>query len=138
MRATLRHMLSEGATGAFVMGSDVPTMPPALLYNAIAALSHPGPRAVFTPAVDGGYVLVGVNSPSLFPLLDPLPWSTAAVMDLTRRRARDIGLDIVETAPWHDVDEADDLDRLRAELRADPALAQATRAVLLTGPITQA
>lgn len=130
MRATLRHMLSAGARAAFVMGSDVPTMPPALLHDAISLLERPGARAVFTPAADGGYVLVGLNNPALYPLLDPLPWSTPEVMDLTRARARALGMDIAETAPWHDVDDADDLDRLRDELRRDPRLAPATRAAL--------
>jgi hypothetical protein len=100
-----------------LLNSDSPTVPTALLRQAADALAAPGERVVLGPAEDGGYYLIGMKSahPTLFANVD---WSTEAVADQTRARAREAGLDLVELAPWYDVDDRASLSRLLDELRS--------------------
>jgi len=131
MLAALRHMLAACPGGAILIGSDLPTLPVRVLREAVAALRLGGERAVFGPSVDGGYYLVGMTSDRPAPLLAPLPWSTSDVMRLTRERAQKVKIEIVEVGTWFDVDDYDDLARLRAELTALPStVAPHTRRVL--------
>lgn len=66
------------------------------------------------PALDGGYVLLGLNRyhPSLF---DQIPWSTAEVSDITRARIRALGWSLAELPTLRDTDEPADLVRLPAD-----------------------
>ena len=99
----------------FVLNSDSPTLPNALLRQAAELLAAPGDRVVLGPAEDGGYYLLGLKAPhaALFTGID---WSTAAVAEQTRARAASIGLELVELAPWYDVDDRASLRRLLDEL----------------------
>ena len=78
-----------------------------------------GHDAVFYPAEDGGYVLVGLRRPQPA-LFERMTWSTSAVMNDTRARAQAQRLAVREFDPLWDVDLPDDLTRLRAWV-ADPA-----------------
>ena len=49
-------------------------------------------------------------------LFDGVPWSTAQTRAATLARARTLGLAVSLLPPWFDVDTAEDLARLRAEL----------------------
>lgn len=91
---------------ALLIGTDAPGLGPAELRAAAGLLtSH---SAVFTPAVDGGYVLVGLSAPQPA-LFDGIEWSTPRVMAQTRERARSLGLVLGELPPLADVDEPEDL-----------------------------
>ena len=85
------------------------------LQRAAEALSHTD--AVFVPALDGGYALIGLRraAPSLF---SAMPWSTPAVMARTRERLAAAGLQHSELAPLADIDEAADLVHLPAGFMA--------------------
>jgi rSAM/selenodomain-associated transferase 1 len=97
-----------GAGATVVIGSDAPTMPASRLLDAFAALE--GSDAVFGPAEDGGYYLVGLRGPQPA-LFAKIPWSTPEVMAETRRAAKEAGIAIAELAPWYDVDRPEDLVR---------------------------
>ena len=91
---------------ALLMGTDAPGVNAELLKAADEALaSH---DAVFVPALDGGYALVGLTraEPRLFA---NMRWSTAQVMAETRVRAKQSGLRWMELAPVADIDEPADL-----------------------------
>lgn len=94
-----------------LMGADAPALDAALLRQAATALNTHD--AVFVPALDGGYALVGLRQaqPTLF---EDMTWSTAHVMQDTRDRARAAGLSWVETAPVADIDVPADLQHLPA------------------------
>ena len=90
-----------------------------------------------TPARDGGYVLVATAGrfPALF---RDVPWGTERVLEVTRRRAHDAGIDLQETDAWFDVDRVEDFASLleeteREELRA-PRTAQLAPALRLYLP----
>lgn len=95
-----------------LIGTDCPALRPSHLRKAARALID-GDDAVFYPAEDGGYVLVGLRRPqeSLF---RDMPWSTAAVMSRSRERAHGAGLRVREFEPLWDVDLPADLPRLQA------------------------
>jgi rSAM/selenodomain-associated transferase 1 len=95
---------------AVVIGTDCPAMMPAHLRAAADILR--GNDAVVCPAEDGGYVLIGLRRP-LPALFAGMPWSTAQVMEETRRRMRYHRLTWQEGATLWDVDVAADLPRLR-------------------------
>jgi uncharacterized protein len=92
-----------------LMGTDAPALDAAMLRAAAAALqSH---DAVFVPALDGGYALIGLWRPQ--PLLfTDMPWSTPQVMALTRQRLAAAGLHHAELPPVPDIDEPADLAHL--------------------------
>ncbi len=91
---------------ALLMGSDVPALNAAMLRAADAALAHAD--AVFVPALDGGYALVGLRRPAAS-LFEGVEWSTDRVMAQTRQRAAAAGLRSVELPAIADIDVPADL-----------------------------
>ncbi|MDW8313675.1 MAG: TIGR04282 family arsenosugar biosynthesis glycosyltransferase [Rhodovarius sp.] len=119
--AAFAELLAQGSP-ALVMGTDSPDLPPALLGEALAALaSH---DAAIIPAEDGGYCAIALAAPQP-QLFRGIPWSSPQTLAATLAAGQ--GLRVHLTAPWHDVDEAEDLARL------DLSAAPATRAVLYAG-----
>ena len=101
----IQGMLDAGHTAACVLSADSPTIPTAFLVEAATLLLAPGDRAVLGPADDGGYYFLGLKAAHAAMFRD-ITWSTDTVADETRARAQEIGLDLVELAPWYDVDDA--------------------------------
>ena len=106
-----QSLLDRGAAAVCLLNSDSPTLPTALLVEAARALAVPGDRVVLGPAEDGGYYLLGLKRPHAGLFAD-IAWSTERVAAQTRDRAAGLGLDLVELAPWYDVDDAAALRRL--------------------------
>ncbi len=92
------------------IGSDCPALTAQHLHHAAAALrdSH---DAVFVPAEDGGYALIGLarDEPRLF---DGITWGGAQVMAQTHARQRELGLRRHELETLWDVDRPDVYRRL--------------------------
>jgi rSAM/selenodomain-associated transferase 1 len=93
-------------------GTDCPPLTPAHLRQAAQALLD-GDEAVFFPAEDGGYVLVGLRRPQAA-LFRGITWSTDAVMAQTRERAKEAGVRWREFETLWDLDVPADLVRWRA------------------------
>lgn len=92
-----------------LIGTDAPSLNTAILEQAHQTLTaHP---AVFVPALDGGYALVGLSRPAPA-LFIGMTWSTPDVMQDTRARATRIGLPWAELPPVADIDEPADLAHL--------------------------
>jgi rSAM/selenodomain-associated transferase 1 len=89
-----------------LIGTDAPDLRAAQLIVAAHALHEHG--AVFAPAHDGGYVLVGLSRP-MPALFDGVAWSTSQVMSQTRSKLAELGESWFELPALHDVDEAQDL-----------------------------
>jgi rSAM/selenodomain-associated transferase 1 len=96
---------------ALVIGSDCAVLTAGVLREAARALRRHD--LVFVPAEDGGYVLVGAHrgTPRLAEVFRAVPWSSAAVMAVTRQRVREAGLRHAELATLWDVDEPADWQR---------------------------
>lgn len=110
MHAAFRLHCLQGPL--LLIGTDCPVLRPDHLRQAARALID-GEDAVFHPAADGGYVLVGLRQPQAA-LFDDMAWSTDAVMLQTRARARALKLRVREFETLWDVDVPEDLARLRA------------------------
>jgi rSAM/selenodomain-associated transferase 1 len=94
---------------ALLIGTDAPSLDAAVLQQAARALENHD--AVFVPALDGGYALVGQRraDPRWF---TGMSWSHALVMEHTRERLRAAGVRWAELAPVADIDEPADLAHL--------------------------
>ena len=92
-----------------LMGTDAPALDAALLRAAARALATHD--AVFVPALDGGYALVGLQRPAPT-LFSGMTWSTPQVMADTRLRLAAAGLRHAELAAVPDIDEPPDLAHL--------------------------
>ncbi|WP_411901405.1 TIGR04282 family arsenosugar biosynthesis glycosyltransferase [Methylorubrum thiocyanatum] len=108
-----------GHAGAVLINADSPSLPPALLVQAVEALRAPGDRVVLAPASDGGYVLIGLKAehPELFA---DIPWSTPAVYAATCARAAAAGLPVAALPMWYDIDDGETFAILEAELAGKP------------------
>ncbi|MEO0996494.1 MAG: TIGR04282 family arsenosugar biosynthesis glycosyltransferase [Pseudomonadota bacterium] len=114
-RAAARSLAAGSA--AVLIGTDCPGLTSARLDQAMAALQNSD--AVLIPALDGGFVLLGLRRqvPRLF---DDVPWSSDAVAELTLRRLRAAGLAVWVGTPLRDIDDPDDLADLPAVLGQNP------------------
>jgi rSAM/selenodomain-associated transferase 1 len=137
--AAAEDILACGFASVCLIDSDSPTVPRAAFEQAVTELARPGDRIVLGPAADGGYYLIGLKRAHAA-VFERIAWSTAAVYAETCERAREVGVDVVELPLWYDVDDADTLKILEAELLAGRAAgfaitsgypAEHTRALLM-------
>jgi rSAM/selenodomain-associated transferase 1 len=119
LHASTSAFLAEGHDCALVVNADSPTLPGRVVEQAVAALREPGDRVVFGPASDGGYYLIGLKRPHAR-LFEDIVWSTPSVLAHSRDRAREIGLPVLLLPMWYDVDDAETLGVLQAELAGAP------------------
>ena len=121
--ATATRVLLEEHDGAILVNSDSPTLPAAILSAAVSATRRSN-GVVLSPALDGGYTLIGVSKLHAR-LYEDIPWSTSAVFDKTVERAGEIGIPVVTVPGWYDVDDAASLAMLEAELAGEPPFGDA-------------
>ena len=91
-----RDLLASHA-GAILVNADSPTLPAAILRAAVDATRRGG-AVVLSPALDGGYTLIGVSRLHER-LYQDIPWSTAEVHQKTVERAAEIALPVVNACP---------------------------------------
>ncbi len=110
----MNHALTQTLANdhhALLIGGDCVSLGAAELRAAFGALAA-GQNAVLGPAVDGGYVLIGLHQrcPWLF---QNIAWGTPTVLAATRRQLRKVGVNWTELPLGWDVDTPADLRRLR-------------------------
>lgn len=113
----MTHALGEALNAcgsAVLIGSDCPDFSTGYLEQAFAVLERHD--AVLGPAADGGYVLIGMKqvAGAVFERVD---WGSAAVLEQTRGRLRDLRWRWAELPTLHDIDEPGDLGRLPDALK---------------------
>jgi uncharacterized protein len=106
----LTHMTSAHAR-VLLIGTDCPAFTVEHLCDAASALNA-NAGWIFTPAEDGGYVLVGSSAPRREPFAH-IKWSTAHVMQQTRAALHSVNIAFTEMPTLWDVDEAADVLRAR-------------------------
>jgi uncharacterized protein len=109
-------LLDRGYGAVALLNADSPNLPTARLIEAARLLESPEDRVVLGPTSDGGYYLIGMKTPHA-QLFRDIDWSTPRVGEQTRERAADLGLALVELAPWYDVDDAASLRELLRDLQ---------------------
>ncbi|NOX40516.1 MAG: glycosyltransferase [Alphaproteobacteria bacterium] len=97
----------SGPGPTVIIGADIPGIRRAHIASAFTALG--GHDAVFGPAFDGGYWLVGLKRPSPKPrhMFQGVRWSTEHTLADTRASLPDMRIALI--ACLHDVDTAADL-----------------------------
>jgi rSAM/selenodomain-associated transferase 1 len=115
LAAGLHEAPGDKQRAACVLNSDSPNLPTALLVEAATTLLERPDRVVLGPAEDGGYYLLGMTAPHAH-LFEDIAWSTDTVAEETRARVQSLGLELVELAPWYDVDDHTGLARLIEEV----------------------
>ncbi len=126
MLQAFRSELGGGPAPVVLVGSDLPQLS---ATRVVEAFSHLGSAdVVLGPACDGGYYLIAMREPH--DLFSGIAWSTASVCGATEARAASLGLSVVRLEADFDVDESDDLDRLRDLLDGDDERCPATCRVL--------
>jgi rSAM/selenodomain-associated transferase 1 len=116
--ARMLHALDRAlqrAKFALIVGTDCPALTATHLEAAADILHANAPRqhAVFIPADDGGYVLLGATcaSPAL---TENIEWSSDRVMAQSRRNLGRANIAFTELDRLWDVDRPQDLERLNA------------------------
>lgn len=96
-----------------LVGSDAPGIDSDYLGRARAALDRVD--VVFGPAVDGGYVLLGLKRvlPELF---TDIPWGTGKVLECSLGALEESGTDWLLLEPLPDIDRPEDLRYLPEDL----------------------
>ena len=117
--SALTRLLVAGYQHVAIMNSDGPTLPLACLTRAFEALAG-GADVVLGPCDDGGYYLIGLKQPAP-QLLREVRMSTPDVLADTLAIAAEEGLNVELLPTWYDVDDAESLERLKAELMGAPA-----------------
>ncbi|HEY6555327.1 MAG TPA: TIGR04282 family arsenosugar biosynthesis glycosyltransferase, partial [Vicinamibacteria bacterium] len=100
---------------AILVGTDCPALCPEDLQAARDGLNG-DMDAVFCPVEDGGYALVALRQVAA-ELFEDIAWSTAGVMAATRVRLRALEWRWTEIPLRWDVDQPEDLCRLRQDPR---------------------
>jgi rSAM/selenodomain-associated transferase 1 len=127
LTSVFAQFANHGRQRIIAFNSDSPHLPPSILEAAFEILaSH---DVVVGPTHDGGYYLVGAKAmhPALF---EGDGMGTVSALDRLLARARALQLSIGFTPPFYDIDVANDLIQLAAELRHAPARAPRTAAWL--------
>ncbi|PHR26154.1 MAG: glycosyltransferase [Fluviicola sp.] len=106
MSDAFRRSFELGYAHIVGVGSDLPDLTSEIIDKGLAELNSND--AVFGPAEDGGYYLIGMRS-MLECIFEDKPWSTEGLLDVTLKELKSKGhsVGIIETL--NDVDTEDDL-----------------------------
>ena len=102
------NKLEQGYAAVSIIDSDTPDLPCATIEDSFHSLLAGGTEAVFGPCDDGGYYLVGMRRPHP-ELFRDIPWSTDAVLDITLKKAENLGIKTRLLPVWNDLDTFEDL-----------------------------
>jgi uncharacterized protein len=123
LTSVFAHFAEGQQRRIIAFNSDSPHLPRSVLEEAFETLA--AHDAVVGPTFDGGYYLVGAKAshPTLF-TGDEMGTSSALERLLSRARVLELSVGFAD--PFYDIDVADDLIRLAAELQRAPARAPRT------------
>ena len=100
---------ARGAKSVICIGGDCPRLNRAHLKEAETCLKSDY-DCVFGPSDDGGYYLIGLNSPQV-ELFRDIPWSTDETLKVSLSKSYTLGLRVKLLETLYDVDELSELDR---------------------------
>lgn len=118
MKNAFFSMLAENESSVLLIGSDCPVIDGGVLELCCASLEHQD--AVFIPAEDGGYTLVGLSfhgnahlsGTSFGAVFENIEWGSDKVMQQTRTQLTELSLCWREPLTLWDVDRPEDLFKL--------------------------
>ncbi len=119
---TVYSILQQKHRHALCIGMDSPQITPALIRRALTAIQHEGsPTYALGPALDGGFYLIGGNSPVALRDFTSVEYSTDQTLRALRTNLERCGR-ITLLPPLTDVDTVFDLEPLIVELGAEASL----------------
>lgn len=123
LTSVFAHFAEDHQRRTIAFNSDSPHLPRSVLEHAFEMLV--ARDVVVGPTHDGGYYLVGAKAshPTLF-ARDGM--GTSSALEILQSRARALTLSIGFADSFYDIDVADDLTRLAAELHLAPTRAPRT------------
>src|SRR5579864_3800062 len=123
LTSVFAHFAEGHQRRTIAFNSDSPHLPRSVLEEAFETLA--AFDVVVGPTHDGGYYLVGAKAshPTLF---EGDGMGTSSALERLLSRVRTLELSVGFADAFYDIDVADDLTRLAAELRLDPARAPRT------------
>jgi rSAM/selenodomain-associated transferase 2/rSAM/selenodomain-associated transferase 1 len=110
MHAAFDDVFGLGYRGVVLIGSDLPTVPSAILASAFDCLSRGTTDVVLGPSEDGGYFLVGLRRP-VPEIFTGIEWSRPDVFERTLAAAAAATLRVARVPAWYDVDDVTSLRR---------------------------
>ena len=119
---------ADAASGRPVLqiGMDTPQVSAELLAECARRLLET--RAVLGLADDGGWWVLGVDTPTAAECLRGVPMSHPDTGELTLKALRDNGIDVTPVQSLADVDVVDDIAAVRAACESESRFARVTRA----------
>lgn len=105
MERAFQESFQSGFESVVLIGSDCPERTASILQKAFEGLKDKD--LILGPARDGGYYLIGLKKPHL--LFTDVPWGSAEVFNLTREKARTLGLKVLLLETLQDIDRPEDL-----------------------------
>lgn len=139
MRSAMTTLLQEH-TRVLLVGCDCPVLSEHNVREASAKLDDTGTGAVFIPAEDGGYVLIGLaphpglQQTVLDAVFDGIDWGTGRVMAQTRAQMAKARLCWVEQPMLWDLDRPEDVRRAQAQGVLDRGAGRCRHAVRFREP----
>jgi uncharacterized protein len=127
LTSVFAHFAADHPRRIIAFNSDSPHLPGSVLEDAFETLS--AHDVVVGPTHDGGYYLVGAKAFHRTLFADA-GMGTSSALDRLLSRARSLQLSFALAPAFYDIDVADDLTRLAAELRLAPEKAPRTAAWL--------
>lgn len=133
MNHAFEALFARGFRRIVLIGTDVPTLSKGLLQKAFDLLkTH---DLVLGPARDGGYFLIGLTKP-VPDLFAEIPWSTDQVLEITQRKADQLGLKTASLPTHRDLDTLEDLQQLIETVTTGAAPPAGDASNDLMGPIS--
>jgi hypothetical protein len=122
-----RRLLGAGFQRVVIMSSDSPHMRAEWIEEAFTALTEVD--AVFAPAEDGGYNLIGLKQ--VHDVFSGVTMSTPDVLADTLERVKILGLSVHLLPTSFDVDEIEDVKKLQQWINRDDSHLTHTRDILM-------
>lgn len=106
MSDAFRRGFQEGYSHIVGVGSDLPDLTSSIIEKGLQKLTEND--AVFGPAEDGGYYLIGMRS-MIDCIFEDKPWSTEGLLDITLTDLKEHGYSVGLIETLNDVDTEEDL-----------------------------
>jgi len=130
MSGVFEQLFGDGYNTVSIIGSDAPTLPVDFIMRSFNELKKCSVDLTIGPCRDGGYYLIGMKR--LYSrLFEDIAWSTSLVFECTIKRSKKLGLNIFVLPEWYDIDEAEDLVKLRDALCSTNNAAPKTKEFLM-------
>lgn len=105
----------EGARKVVIVGTDIPLLDKEVILTAFQRLEDS--QCVIGPSLDGGYYLLGLSHFDA-KIFQNINWGTDKVLNETLQAVKHLGLAYSLLAECFDVDDIEDLVRLKLSLRS--------------------